>query len=111
MFVSDFRAAAEKLKASRDVGVQLFCALLRSAGVDARLVCSLQPLPFQPSHRVTLSQFPHHAAKPPIQRSREGTPGQRSENDGGSEGSAFAEVMVNSTGNQTQKQAPQPSSA
>jgi xeroderma pigmentosum group C-complementing protein len=28
------------------VGVQLFCALLRGAGLDARLVCSLQLLPF-----------------------------------------------------------------
>lgn len=29
------------------MGAQLFCALVRSVGVDARLVCSLQPLPFQ----------------------------------------------------------------
>ena len=42
----DFCAAANKLEASRDVGAQLFCALLRSAGVETRLVCSLQPLPF-----------------------------------------------------------------
>jgi xeroderma pigmentosum group C-complementing protein len=42
----DFRALAVKLEGSRDVGAQLFCAFLRSAGVDARLVCSLQPLPF-----------------------------------------------------------------
>ena len=44
--ISDFRAAAEKMKGSRDIGTQLFCALLRGAGVDARLVCSLQPLSF-----------------------------------------------------------------
>lgn len=31
---------------SRDVGAQLFCALLRTAGVETRLVCSLQPLSF-----------------------------------------------------------------
>lgn len=42
----DFRTAAANLEASRDIGAQLFCALLRSTGVDARLVCSLQPLPF-----------------------------------------------------------------
>jgi xeroderma pigmentosum group C-complementing protein len=42
----DFRYAAEKLKGSRDVGAQLFCALLRSAGVETRLVCSLQPLQY-----------------------------------------------------------------
>ncbi|OLN95977.1 DNA repair protein rhp41 [Colletotrichum chlorophyti] len=43
---SDFREAARKLCGSRDVGAQLYCALLRSAGVRARLVCSLQPLSF-----------------------------------------------------------------
>ena len=46
---SDFRSAAIKLEASRDVGAQLFCAMLRSAGVDVRLVCSLQPLPLTPA--------------------------------------------------------------
>ncbi|KAI1777112.1 Rad4-domain-containing protein [Hypoxylon cercidicola] len=42
----DFREAAKSLRGSRDVGAQLYCALLRSAGVEARLVCSLQPLSF-----------------------------------------------------------------
>ncbi|KEY67715.1 hypothetical protein S7711_03968 [Stachybotrys chartarum IBT 7711] len=41
----EFREAAKKLQGSRDVGAQLFCAMLRSIGVRARLVCSLQPLP------------------------------------------------------------------
>jgi xeroderma pigmentosum group C-complementing protein len=45
---SDFRAAAKELKGSRDLGAQLYCALLRSAGVETRLVCSLQPLSFSP---------------------------------------------------------------
>ena len=40
----DFREAAKKLQGSRDIGAQLYCALLRCAGVRARLVCSLQPL-------------------------------------------------------------------
>lgn len=40
----DLREAAKVLEGSRDVGAQLYCALLRSAGVRARLVCSLQPL-------------------------------------------------------------------
>ncbi|KAH7175652.1 hypothetical protein EDB81DRAFT_15456 [Dactylonectria macrodidyma] len=40
----DFREAAKKLQGSRDIGAQLYCALLRSVGVQARLVCSLQPL-------------------------------------------------------------------
>ena len=42
---ADFRESAQQREASRDVGAQLFCALLRAVGVDARLVCSLQPLP------------------------------------------------------------------
>jgi xeroderma pigmentosum group C-complementing protein len=44
----DFRHAAKTLQGSRDVGAQLFCALLRSVGVRARLVCSLQPLACAP---------------------------------------------------------------
>ena len=43
---SDFREASKRLQGSRDVGAQLYCALLRSVGVRARLVCSLQPLSF-----------------------------------------------------------------
>ncbi|KAI7238946.1 Rad4-domain-containing protein [Hortaea werneckii] len=46
---SDFIRASKKLKGSQDIGNQLFCALLRAAGVDARIVCSLQPLPFASS--------------------------------------------------------------
>lgn len=42
----DFRKQARTMQGSRDFGAQLFCALLRSVGVDTRLVCSLQPLPF-----------------------------------------------------------------
>ncbi|KAI7260875.1 Rad4-domain-containing protein [Hortaea werneckii] len=46
---SDFIRASRRLKGSQDTGNQLFCALLRAAGVDARIVCSLQPLPFTSS--------------------------------------------------------------
>ena len=42
----DFRSQAKMMQGSRDFGAQLFCALLRSVAVEARLVCSLQPLPF-----------------------------------------------------------------
>ncbi|KAK7736533.1 hypothetical protein SLS53_006964 [Cytospora paraplurivora] len=45
---SDFRRAAKSLSGSRDVGAQLFCAILRAAGVESRLVVSLQPLSFVP---------------------------------------------------------------
>ena len=43
---SEFRRAAKTLEGSADLGAQLLCCLLRSVGVEARLVCSLQPLPF-----------------------------------------------------------------
>jgi xeroderma pigmentosum group C-complementing protein len=42
----DFRTQAKTMQGSRDFGAQLFCALLRAVAVEARLVCSLQPLPF-----------------------------------------------------------------
>jgi xeroderma pigmentosum group C-complementing protein len=45
----DFRRTAHTLQGSQDVGTQLFCALLRGIGIEARLVCSLQPLPFASS--------------------------------------------------------------
>ncbi|QUC23731.1 uncharacterized protein UV8b_07972 [Ustilaginoidea virens] len=51
----DFRNASKRLQGSRDVGAQLYCALLRSVGVRARLVCSLQPLSFS-SGGPTLSE-------------------------------------------------------
>ncbi|EEY23186.1 DNA repair protein rhp41 [Verticillium alfalfae VaMs.102] len=42
----DFQTAARTLEGSRDTGAQLLCALLRSAGVQTRLVASFQPLSF-----------------------------------------------------------------
>ncbi|KAI9818807.1 MAG: hypothetical protein M1827_007627 [Pycnora praestabilis] len=54
----DFRALAGKQEGSRDVGAQLFCSLLRSAGVTARLVCSLQPLPFTTAGKGATTQRP-----------------------------------------------------
>ncbi|KAI0602117.1 hypothetical protein F4775DRAFT_301402 [Biscogniauxia sp. FL1348] len=59
---ADFRQAARTLRGSRDVGAQLYCALLRSAGVEARLVCSLQPLSFA-SGGPTLGKPPKAKAK------------------------------------------------
>ncbi|KAF2278714.1 Rad4-domain-containing protein [Westerdykella ornata] len=41
-----FRQLAEKYQGSRDVGQQLFTALLRGLGIEARMVASLQPLGF-----------------------------------------------------------------
>ncbi len=42
----DFAKLSERREGSRDAGAQMFCTLLRSAGVEARLVCSLQAFPF-----------------------------------------------------------------
>ncbi|KAI9795030.1 MAG: hypothetical protein M1816_000050 [Peltula sp. TS41687] len=41
-----FRELAKKCQGSRDVGAQLFTALLRGLGIEARMVASLQPLGF-----------------------------------------------------------------
>ncbi|KAJ5081816.1 hypothetical protein NUU61_010080 [Penicillium alfredii] len=44
--VKEFRSVAEHMQGSRDVGAQLFTALVRALGIEARLVSSLQPLGF-----------------------------------------------------------------
>ncbi|OOF99635.1 hypothetical protein ASPCADRAFT_160688 [Aspergillus carbonarius ITEM 5010] len=44
--IGEFRHAAENMQGSRDVGAQLFTALLRALDIEARLVASLQPLGF-----------------------------------------------------------------
>ncbi|RAL17680.1 Rad4 family protein [Aspergillus homomorphus CBS 101889] len=44
--LDEFRHAAEHMQGSRDVGAQLFTALLRALDIEARLVASLQPLGF-----------------------------------------------------------------
>ena len=44
--IEAFRKAARSCEGSRDVGAQLFTALLRGLGIEARQVVSLQPLGF-----------------------------------------------------------------
>lgn len=44
--LDEFRRCAQECTGSRDVGAQLFTALLRGLGLEARLVASLQPLGF-----------------------------------------------------------------
>ncbi|KAL4929884.1 putative DNA repair protein Rad4 [Aspergillus undulatus] len=56
----DFRNQAKTMQGSRDFGAQLFCALLRSVAVEARLVCSLQPLPFTGTMAVLPKPEPQH---------------------------------------------------
>ncbi|KAK7183673.1 hypothetical protein DPSP01_009539 [Paraphaeosphaeria sporulosa] len=81
MELEDFRTAASKLEGSQDVGAQLFCALIRGVGLEARLVCSLQCLPFasaaQPSTPqkpdmtktiITLDPFNTQSPSPPRQK-------------------------------------------
>ena len=41
-----FRKCAKTCEGSRDIGVQLFAALIRGLGIEARLVASLQPVGF-----------------------------------------------------------------
>ena len=75
----NFRSQAETLQGSRDFGAQLFCALLRSVAVDARIVCSLQPLPFSgtlkditpskpQSHYIVISSDDHETSTDEHQR-------------------------------------------
>lgn len=44
--ISEFRARARQCNGSRDVGAQLFIALLRALGIESRLVANLQPIGF-----------------------------------------------------------------
>ncbi|KAK5055974.1 hypothetical protein LTR84_012524 [Exophiala bonariae] len=44
--IGEFREAAKKCEGSRDLGAQLFTALLRGLGIESRLVASLQPSGF-----------------------------------------------------------------
>lgn len=44
--LAEFREAARACKGSRDVGAQLFTALLRGLGIESRMVASLQPSGF-----------------------------------------------------------------
>ncbi|KAE8149120.1 Rad4 transglutaminase-like domain-containing protein [Aspergillus avenaceus] len=54
--IEEFRKAAESMKGSRDLGAQLFTALLRALGIETRLVASLQPLGFGWSKAETYMQ-------------------------------------------------------
>ncbi|MCJ1328173.1 hypothetical protein MMC10_004848 [Thelotrema lepadinum] len=44
--IKEFRQCAKRCEGSRDVGAQLFTALVRGLGVEARLVANLQPIGF-----------------------------------------------------------------
>ncbi|KAF4554369.1 DNA repair protein rhp41-like protein [Elsinoe fawcettii] len=63
---AEFIKAARTLSGSQDLGNQLFCALLRAVGVEARLVCSLQPLPPTTVSQKLVTPQKTKAAKPRI---------------------------------------------
>ncbi|QSZ34385.1 hypothetical protein DSL72_005977 [Monilinia vaccinii-corymbosi] len=44
--IHEFRKCAKTLEGSRDVGAQLFTALVRGIGIESRMVASLQPVGF-----------------------------------------------------------------
>src|SRR6202034_3526972 len=44
--LGEFKEAARECKGSRDLGAQLFTALVRGIGVESRMVASLQPSGF-----------------------------------------------------------------
>ncbi|KAJ5717704.1 hypothetical protein N7488_003350 [Penicillium malachiteum] len=58
----DFKRAVRRLEGSQDFGTQIFCCMLRALGVETRLVCSLQPLPFSGAFKNTM---PSTATKTP----------------------------------------------
>ncbi|KAK6354958.1 hypothetical protein TWF696_004086 [Orbilia brochopaga] len=58
MGLEEFRRAAKARSGSRDLAVQLFCAMLRRAGLETRLVCSLQPLSYHFKGKYGVEQTP-----------------------------------------------------
>ena len=95
---SDFREIAFKLRASRDVGAQLFCALLRSTGVEARLVCSLQLLPFAATSKGTTPQKLKPVYTMADLGNVTGTSGEESAADTGSDTSIRTAASIASSG-------------
>lgn len=61
--IVDFRGLAESCEGSRDVGAQLFTALIRGLGIEARLVASLQPIGFGWSKNEEASQKRTYVSK------------------------------------------------
>jgi xeroderma pigmentosum group C-complementing protein len=66
-----FRSAAERMEGSRDVGAQLFTALIRALEIEARLVASLQPLGFGWTKAETYTPSKAEAKSGPENESKE----------------------------------------
>ncbi|MCJ1477829.1 hypothetical protein MMC13_006502 [Lambiella insularis] len=95
---SDFRTTAKTLQASRDIGAQLFCALLRSAGVEARLVCSLQPLPFTAAAKGATPLKPRPSIRVSYPDTRIGISDEESGADAGSDSSVRTAASTTTNG-------------
>ena len=65
--LKEFRDLAKKCEGSRDVGAQLFTALLRGVGIESRLVNSLQPTGF--SWTKADQALPRKATRPTVESS------------------------------------------
>ncbi len=72
--VKEFRETTKNSEGSRDVGAQLFTALLRGLGIESRLVASLQPAGYgwTKVEQMTPRTFPLKAAKAVVSDSSEG---------------------------------------
>lgn len=66
--VKDFRNAAKLCEGSRDVGAQLFVALLRGIGVETRIVANLQPAGFGWSKAEDADPKPQKSDKKPVEQ-------------------------------------------
>ena len=63
--IVDFRRLAKSCEGSRDVGAQLFTALIRGLGIEARLITSLQPVGFGWSKNEEASEKRSNVPKTP----------------------------------------------
>jgi xeroderma pigmentosum group C-complementing protein len=79
--LDEFRATADAMQGSRDVGAQLFTALVRALGIEARLVASLQPLGFGWTKGETYTPKAESDKKEPETKTESETPETESDAD------------------------------
>jgi xeroderma pigmentosum group C-complementing protein len=77
----EFRTLAESHQGSRDVGAQLFTALLRALGIETRLVASLQPLGFGWTNAEVYQNSPVMIESSPVENSDGETGGSLTKNE------------------------------
>lgn len=86
--IEGFRKAATMCEGSRDLGAQLFTALLRGLGIEARLVASLQPLGFGWSKNEEASTKKEKSSSKSKEHGAQNISTSENESDGDSPGSA-----------------------